>query len=281
MSSPSALLDLATRWWWRLVGREIDLTGEHAWLDAPMSDRSWVADGWVTAYAASIDAAVDTDGPGLLGDLSVLDGPGLDTAELPPDVVDFYERTTDWRMEVWTGWSWWARLPGALVARWFGRRVGQLAIPTDPLAMARGMDSRISVVTGRDGTRRGTGWHRTLRATGEIVFSGFYGTRRLPGADRPSIHVAFPLEHGNVQVFLRPEVGPDGSLVLRSARGRFGQDGAYVVVRHGRRAFAARVPLHETFHVHVDTEGVLRTDHELRLGPLRAAALHYRLDRRG
>ena len=44
------------------------------------------------------------------------------------------------------------------------------------------------------------------------------------------MHVTFPLESGNVQVFLRPEVRPDGSLVLESPRGSFGEDGAYVVV---------------------------------------------------
>lgn len=31
------LLDPATRLWWRTVGRPIDLGGEHAWLDAPIS----------------------------------------------------------------------------------------------------------------------------------------------------------------------------------------------------------------------------------------------------
>lgn len=280
MTAHSALADRATRWWWRIVGREVDLTGEHAWLEAPMSDHSWVADGWVESHASATGGTVDPDGLGLLARIADLDGPGLATAGLHPDVVDFYERTTRWRMEVWTGWSWWARLPGAMITRWFGRRVGQLAIPTDPLAMARGMDSQVSVVLGPDGSHRGTGWHRTVRTTGEVVFSGFYGTRRPPGADRPGIHVAFPLEHGNVQVFLRPQVDADGALRLRSTPGRFGDPGTYVVVRHGRRTFAARVPVHEAFHVHVDAEGVLRTDHEIRLGRLRAVALHYRLDRR-
>ena len=50
-----------------------------------------------------------------------------------------------------------------------------------------------------------------------------------------------------------------------SVRGRFGDPGTYVVVRHGRRTSAAWVPLHEAFHVHIDAEGVLRTDQEIRL----------------
>jgi len=100
----------------------------------------------------------------------------------------------------------------------------------------------------------------------------------VPGADRPGVHVAFPLESGNLQVFLRPELVDGGGLLLSSPRGRFGQDGAYVTVVGPAGAHAARVPLHESFHVHVDDEGVLRTDHELRLGRATAVRLHYRLE---
>lgn len=48
-----------------------------------------------------------------------------------------------------------------------------------------------------------------------------------------------------------------------SSSGRFGQDGAYVVVRHARD-HAARVPVHETFHVHVDQDGVLEMEEMVR-----------------
>ncbi|WP_278256581.1 hypothetical protein [Nocardioides convexus] len=146
-----------------------------------------------------------------------------------------------------------------------------------PLDVARGMDSRVSVIRDAGGRQVGAGWLRTLRATGEFVFSGCYGHRTLPGADRPSVHVAFPLESGNVQVFLRPQVLADGSLLLESPAGRFGADGAYVVVEDGGATYASRAPVHETFHVHLDDRDVLRTDHVLRLGRATAMRLHYKL----
>ena len=102
----------------------------------------------------------------------------------------------------------------------------------------------------------------------------------LPGADRPSVHVAFPLERGNVQVFLRPDVAADGSLWLRSAGEAFGSDGAYVVVADGGSTYAAAVPIREEFHVYVDDEGVLRTDHLLRLWSADVVRLHYKLEPR-
>ena len=90
--------------------------------------------------------------------------------------------------------------------------------------------------------------------------------------------MAFPLESGNVQVFLHPSAQADGSLVLSSPPGAFGDNGAYVVVRDSREAHAARVPVHERFHVYRDHRGVLRTDHELRLNRALVLRLHYRME---
>ncbi len=210
--------------------------------------------------------------------MSCLDGPGFAADRLNPLVRDFYEHTSSWRMDVWSGWSpvFWPA--GEAVSRLWGRRIEQLALPMRPLDVAHGMDSHVTPVRDREGVHVASAWTRTLCDSGRTVFSGAYSARTLPGADRPSVHVAFPLESGNVQVFLRPGITADGGLVLESPRGRFGEDGAYVVVR-GASAHAARVPLHETFHVYVDALGVLRTDHELRVWGASALRLHYRLER--
>jgi hypothetical protein len=277
------LVDLGTRRFWRAVGREVDLDGEHGWLRAPTSSSSVVRDGWLEAEAARYGGSVDapTPGAGLLASMAALDGPGFAAAGLQPQVRDFYEHTADWHIEVWSGWAPWAWPGGELVSRFFGRRVEQLALPMRPLDVAQGMDSRVSVIRDGAGAQVGAGWLRTLRATGEYVFSGCYSARRLPGAVRPSVHVAFPLESGNVQVFLRPEVLPDGSFRLVSPPGLFGADGAYVVVEDGGRTFASRAPVHESFHVYVDDRGVLRTDHALRMWSATALRLHYRLEKSG
>lgn len=110
------------------------------------------------------------------------------------------------------------------------------------------------------------------------VYSGFYQVGRLPGVQQPVVKVSFPHEEGSVQVFLTPTVdAADGSLWLSSRSRRFGEDGTYVVVRVGRGWHAAQVKLRETFHVFVDAEGTLRTDHTLRVGRWEALRLHYRL----
>jgi len=284
MSSLMPRLDRVTRLYWRATGRPVDLHGRHAWLDAPMHSGPRVGDGWLADAARSFDGTVveNLDGAGLLDDMSRLDGATFRAADLRAEVRAFYEHTSMWRMEVWTQWSLLFQPGGELVSRVFGRRVQQLALPTRPLDVAHGMDSRVVSILDARGEQRAAGWIRTLRSTGEYVYSGCYGTRTLPGSDQPSVHVTFPLEEGNVQVFLRPRALPDGSLELSSPRGLFGAEGAYVVVRDpgspGGRVHAARAPIHETFRVYVDQEGVLRTDHELRMFGARAVRLHYRLE---
>lgn len=239
-----------------------------------------MADGWLHDEAARHGGVVDkaSPGAGLLPEMAMLDGPGFESSELRPEIHDFYEHTANWSMEVWTGWSpvFWPA--GELISRLFGRRVEQLALPMRPLEVAHGMDSRIDLIRDADGTQVAAAWLRTLRTSGRFVFSGCYSARALPGADRPSVHVAFPLESGNVQVFLRPTVVDGGGLLLQSLPGRFGQDGTYVVVNDQRHDFAARVPLHETFHVYVDPRGVLRTDHALRFWNAPVVRLHYKLE---
>jgi hypothetical protein len=280
MSSLMPRLDRVTRLFWRSVGRRVDLTGEHAWLDAPMHAGPVIGDGWLADAAASYGGRIVDGDPeaGLLADLADLDGPGFAAADLRPQVRDFYEHTGRWRMEVWTQWTPAFQPGGELVSRFFGRRVQQLALPTRPLDVAHGMDSRVAVLTDATGRQRAAGWIRTLRSTGEYVYSGCYSSRLLPGADRPSVHVTFPLEEGNVQVFLRPRLLPGGDLELASPAGRFGEDGAYVVVRVGDGVYAARAPIHETFRVYVEPDGTLRTDHDLRMWSATAVRLHYKLE---
>lgn len=280
MSSLTPRLDRITRAFWRAVGRPVDLEGEHAWLDAPMHAGPVIGDAWLADAAASYGGSiVDGDeGAGLLADMAALDGPGFQAADLRPEVRHFYEHTARWRMEVWTQWAPVFQPGGELVSRMFGRRVQQLALPTRPLDVAHGMDSRVTVLADGAGRQRAAGWIRTLRSTGEYVYSGCYSSRVLPGADRASVHVTFPLEQGNVQVFLRPRVLPGGDLELSSPAGRFGADGAYVVVRVGDGVHAARAPIHETFRVYVDRDGVLRTDHDLRMWAATAVRLHYKLE---
>jgi len=272
-------LDLSTRYFWRLIGRQVDVAGTDDWLDSPTNAIEARGDAWLDALDRAGRVRAPNSGDGLLPSLSALDGPEFSATQVDDRVRDFYEHTASWRMEVWSGWSTLFAPGGELIARVWGRRIGQLALPVQPLSVSRGMASSVRIVDDAAGGRAGAAWLRTLRSDGSKVYSGFYRVARLPGNDQPHVHVSFPLESGSVQVFLTPRADADGSFWLHSRSASFGADGAYAVVRFGDRWYAAQPPLRETFHVFTDSDGVLRTDHWLRLGHWQALQLHYRLDR--
>ncbi len=277
-----ALLDRATQRWVVATGRHVDFLGEEAWLDGPVGAPKEIGEDWIQQHAALRGAQLhETPTQGLLPSFAALAGPDFDPGAVSPTIVEFYETTADWSVDVWTRWSRWAEPGGRLLNAVFARRLRQLSLPTDPLEVARGMDSRLVGVVGPDGVHLGTAWQRTLRATGATVFGGFYGIATRPGAAGPSIRVVFPLPNGSLTVFLQARAEAGGRLVLSSGRGRFGDDGAYLLVRPdaGATGWARRVPLPERFDLAVDEDGMLRCDHRLDLGRSEVLRLHYRLQR--
>lgn len=273
-------IDRATQAWVRATGRVVDFD-EHPWLLGPIGGSRLIADEWLQGETQRLGGR-QVEGGGLLGHMSDLAGADFDPSIIAAPIVDFYEHTDAWRLEVWSQWCPAAWPFGWLLSSVFARRLQQLALPLHALDAAQGMDSRVVTVQDIDGAQLGAAWLRTLRSTGQTVYSGWYGTTVLPGAGRPSVRVVFPLPNGSVTVFLRPNVRPDGALILTSPIGGFGEEGAYLtVVRPDRRSgWARRVPLAERFLVWLDDEGVLRTDHALDLWHVPAIRLHYRLERR-
>lgn len=155
-------IDRATRIFWRARGRQGDLSGTHNWLSGIKSTTSTVGSDWVDDAAREVSGVVlnDRKDAGLLADMSALNGPHFDAAQLRPEVRDFYEQTTNWRMEVWAEWNPIFQPAGEMIGHYFGRRVKQLAIPTRPLDVAQGMDSEVAVIVDGSGAQRAAAWIR-------------------------------------------------------------------------------------------------------------------------
>jgi hypothetical protein len=272
------LIDRSTQAWVRATGRRVSFD-DHPWLLGPIGSPRLVSDEWLEREAKRLGGTL-VDGGGLLGQMRDLAGEGFDPSLLARPVVDFYECTSAWRLEVWSQWCPAAWPIGWLLSAVFSRRLQQLSLPLRPLDVALGMNSRVVVVRDAANTQLGAAWLRTLCSTGQTVYSGWYGIARLPKPQRPSVRVVFPLPNGSIIVFLRPEVGPHGTLILTSPVGSFGDDGAYLVVARpdGRAGWVRRVPIAERFVVWVDDDGVLRTDHALDLWHVPVIRLHYRMD---
>lgn len=218
---------------------------------------------------------------GLVEDFRLLDGDGFDGDRVAPEVRDFYQRTSEFALDVWSRAYFPASLALALLVTTISRQVNQLNFPLSPLDTARGMGSEVIALRTPDGKVKYTGWFRTLAdQPGRSIYTGFYMAARVPGERAPCVKVVFPMPNGNATVILRPRA-LDGALELDSGGGTFGGAGFYrVQARDDQRVRVWRVrTLNEHFRVYVDDAGTLRADHSIRFLGLPVLKLHYKMFR--
>lgn len=273
MTRRDRTLDRATQAWVRATGRLVDLE-EHPWLRGPVGSPDIIADTWLRRPPDAFDTATEVRN-GVLDSFAALRGDRFDPSRVHPAVVRFYECTSAHRLDVSMQWSPIALPFGWVISTVFARRLQQLALPLRRHDVARGIDSRV-VAYGDDETA----WLRTLRATGQTFIAGCYRIMTIPGAASPSVRVVFPLPNGSMTVFLRPSNTGGGALTLSSPLGRFGEHGAYLLVKAGDASHVRvrRVPIVETIDVYADEDDVLRAHHDIRLYQLSAVTLRYRID---
>jgi hypothetical protein len=99
MTERGFLTDRVTQAWVRVTGQTADL-GEHPWLDGPVGDPNLIADEGLPREAQRQHASA-REGRGLRESFDLLRSDRFDPAALAPEIVAFYEHTTDWRLNVW------------------------------------------------------------------------------------------------------------------------------------------------------------------------------------
>lgn len=271
------LADAITQTWVRLTGKRFEAT-LHPWLTGPVGDSDRIGEDFFARLASRQGLSVRA-GAGLLVDMSaLLDGEARQ--RIDARVAEFYQDTSQYRVDAWSSWSRGFKPFGRILAAVFSRRLEQLNVPLNDLDTSRGLTSRILDIVGSDGRAVSVAWIRTLKSTSQVVYCGAYSTCTVPGFRGNCLKVSFPLPNGNATVILWPSVQDDGSLVLTSRGSRFGDPGFYFVLRHGDSWFARYVvAMRELIHVYAGAEGEVRTDHDLQFYGRTFLRLHYRLAR--
>ncbi len=210
------------RTWIRITGKHVEKKTA-PWLECPMGTPDRIGAEFYDHLAASENLRIErSPDAGLLGDFDALKGDGFDSAQIHPDIRDFYEHTTAYKLEAWSEAGLWTRLFLWGLTTFVSRNMDQLNFPVSSLELAGGMSSEVLPMIDASGRCRYTGWLRRLLASGRVIYTGLYSTERVPGYPYPCVKVSFPLPYGSATVFLRPEAQPDGSYKIISSGSRFG-----------------------------------------------------------
>jgi hypothetical protein len=265
--------------WVRLTGRLVRKS-EAPWLAGPLGGRERIGTGIYERVAQTEGLEIRTPpDAGLLEHFNVLRGTNFNPDAVHPDIRHFYEHAAEYQLEVWSEVSLTGRFFLWLLVEFISRRMDQLNFPISSLEVAKGMTSEVvQLVEPATGRIVNTGWLRRLKSSGRVIYAGLYSAAQLPDEAGPCVKVTFPCR-GSANVYLNPVAHPDGSFGLVSSGSAFGRTGFYRMIDGGPEHYIVRHvrSLRELFHVYVDAEGVLRTDHTVFFLGLSIIRLHYKM----
>jgi len=272
-------LETGIKIWVRTTGKRIG-EAEAPWLQCPLGERGRIGTGIYERIARVENLQMQAPpGAGLIPDFNALRGPGFNPDAIHPAIRHFYEHAAAYHLEVWTEVALLGRFFLWLLVEFISRRMDQLNFPISSLEVAKGMSSEVvQLLEPASGRIVYTGWLRRLKSSGHVIYAGLYSTVQVPGEPNPCVKVTFPCD-GSANVYLCPVAHPDGSFGLDSSGSAWGRSGFYRIVSSGTgyRRIRYVKTLHELFHVYVDDDGVLRTEHTVSFLGLTVIRLHYKM----
>jgi hypothetical protein len=282
-SAFAGLLELGIEWMVRVTGRKIRRS-DAPWLNCFLGEPGLIGAGIYQKIADQEQLKLRTLlQAGQFPDFEALRGPSFDPSAVDRRIRHFYEHTAEYHLEVWSEVYFVGRFFLWLLVEFLSRRMDQLNFPISSLEVAKGITSElVQLYEPATGRVVSTGWLRRMKSTGRVTYAGIYSTIRVPCEENPCVKVTFPCR-GSANVYLRPVAHADGSFGLDSSGSGFGKSGFYRLVESGPEHWRVRYfkTLHELFHVYVDAEGVLRTDHQISFVGLTILRLHYKMTRLG
>jgi len=252
------------------LGRRV-IAGEDDWLLGPIGQPQEGIEQFIGRIAGQEKLWIKEDAAvsGLLPEIAAW------PLAIKPEIVDFYLRTTAYQIDVRTAWKPPFGVFGALISRFYGRRVQQLNLPATSGEGALLLNSRLIDLVDAADRPVYTIWHRQIKGSGENVFWGIYTSCRTPAGDL-CVKVIFPLPQGSVTVVFKVTVDEQGHLALISVGQRPGDPGFYVIIEDasGRLWRNYISSFHEKIEF-IEKSGSLQAEHSLSIGRLRVASLTY------
>lgn len=229
------LQDWFTQQWVIFRGRKIDPSAV-PWLMGPFGSLEVAGEDFIRQFAEKeqliLERAAKTQG--LIPSMEALKLSAKEWAALSPEVISFYEHTAAYNLDLSVHWNPFFKVFGVLVNRLFSRRINQLNIPIKNINNSESLKSELITLSDPETKEiKHTFWFRSVQSSGQVIYSGVYGTCTLPSG-KTCIKAVFPLPNGNATVIMSAEVGPKGELILDASGTEFGEPGFYFLLKDAK-----------------------------------------------
>lgn len=230
--------DWITQQWVILFGNKINYK-EFKWLLGPFGSTNGIGLNFIEQLAQKESLLIDKQKEvrGLIQSISQLNLSKEELELLSPQVIEFYEKTSNYDLELKVKWNPFFKFLGILLKIIFSRRIEQLNVPIQNTKDPEGLTSEIIHLSDPEKKEiKRTIWLRTFKKTSEVVYSGVYESCIIPSG-QSCIKAIFPLPNGNATVILSPKVGNNGELILESSGREIGDSGFYFLLKDSKGHF--------------------------------------------
>lgn len=223
--------DWLTQQWVIIFGKKI-VTNKNKWLLGPFGKTNGIGQKFIQQLAINEDLEVDKSehARGLIQSINQLNLSKKELGNLSKNVIDFYEQTSNYELDLKVNWNPFFKFFGMLLKILFSNRIEQLNLPMGNNKNPNALKSEIiNLVDLKTKELKRTIWLRTFKKSEQVVYSGVYEVCTIPNGDN-CIKAIFPLPNGNATVILKPSVGKNGELILKSSGSKIGDSGFYFLL---------------------------------------------------
>lgn len=273
--------DWFTQQWIILFGKKIN-PKEYGWLWGPFGEIDGIGEKFILQLAEKENLTVQRNckNVGLLYSIDDLKLQNTEKEQLSKQVIKFYERTSEYRLNFTVKWNPFFKIFGVIINRLFSQRINQLNIPTSKISDSELLSNEIiKLIDNVSHEIKYTIWLRKIESSGQIIYSGVYGTCQLPNGET-CIKAVFPLPKGNATVLLKPTVGNQNDLLLQSAGKKFNEPGFYFLLKDSKDQYWTQY--HSTFTDELriyETNNKLQAQQTLKLWNFTVATFYYEMSK--
>lgn len=203
-----SLQDWISQQWVILFGEKIDKSN-YSWLIGPFGQTQGIGTKFIEQLAKDENLIIDRKNKdkGLIDSIKHLKLSENEINRLSPNVIDFYENTSNYDLHLKAKWNPIFKVFGSLVSIIFSKRIEQLNVPLQNLEKGSSLTNEIiKLLDSNTNKVKRTIWLRAFKSTAQVVYSGVYEICNLPN-NETCIKAVFPLPNGNATVILSPKVG--------------------------------------------------------------------------